>query len=120
MKYLLLITLTLPTLSWSVEKEWKVVAETIECGEKIQILGKEDEKYVLALRGNNERIKLLEKRGTAFKTNSLSTTEYVSDKDGDVLYSFIRPSYVEGNLPKIDILQDGVKKRCKMDPTADE
>ena len=100
--------------SVSMAAEWKVVAETTSCDEKIQIMGKEGEKYVLAVRGD-EKIKLFPTDGSKFKEESMKTTEFNSEKSTDVSYRFIQPSYVEANPPKIDVAYYGAKKRCKMD-----
>lgn len=112
MKHLFFISLmSLSTLSFAAS-EWKLVAETTACDEKIQILGKEGEKYVLAVKGD-EKTKLFAKDGTAFHHDSMKSTEFES-QGSDVKYTFIQPSYVEANLPKIDVTEQGEKKRCKM------
>ncbi len=114
MKHLFLLSLfSLSPMAFAAQ-DWKVIAETTSCAEKIQILGKEGEKYVLAKRGE-EKIKLFSKDGSAFHENSMSSTEFDSDKSSDVTYNFIQPSYVEGNPPKIDVLYDGARRRCKME-----
>lgn len=96
--------------------EWKVVAETTSCDEKIQVLAKEGEKYVKAVRGNEET-KLFAKDGSVFHENNMKMTEFVSEKASDVKYTFMQPSYVEANPPKIDVSYNGTKKRCKMSLT---
>lgn len=96
------------------QADWKVIAETTSCADKIQILGKEGEKYVLAVHGD-ERTKLYAKDGSSFKENAMSTTEYRSPEKSDVSYTFIQPSMVEGNPPKVDVVYHGEKKRCKME-----
>jgi hypothetical protein len=93
--------------------DWKVVAETTSCAEKIQIMGKEGEKYVMAVRGE-EKTKLFAKDGSEFHENTMRPVEY-SAKAGEVSYNYYQPSYVEGNPPKIDVAFNGAKKRCKMD-----
>lgn len=113
MKHLFFITLfTVSSFAWSAE-EWKVVAETTACDERIKILGKDGEKYVLAVHGV-DKTKLISKDGTTFQTNALRSTEFISDKSSDVAYTFTQPSYVEANPPKIDLSFNGSKKRCKM------
>lgn len=112
MKHLLFISLmSLSTLS--IASDWKVVAETTSCDEKIQVLAKEGEKYVLAVKGE-EKTKLFSKDGKAFKENAFNSSEFVS-KGADATYTFIHPSYVEANPPKIDVAFHGAKKRCKME-----
>jgi hypothetical protein len=94
--------------------EWKVVADTTSCSDKIQVLGKEGEKYVLAVRGA-EKIKLFAKDGAIFHENAMVSAQFVSDKSSDVTYTFTQPSQVEANPPKIDVAYNGAKKRCKME-----
>ena len=94
--------------------DWKVVAETTSCDEKIQIMGKEGEKYVLAVRGD-EKTKLFAADGSEFHEDALKPTEFKSEKSADVSYRFMQPAYVEANPPKIDVAYNGAKKRCKMD-----
>lgn len=114
MKHLFFLALmSLSTVSMAAA-DWKVVAETTSCDEKIQIMGKEGEKYVMAVRGE-EKTKLFATDGSVFHENTMRPTEFKSDKAGDVTYRFLQPSYVEGNPPKIDVAYNGTKKRCKMD-----
>ena len=107
--------MSMPSLSFANEG-WKVIAETTSCAEKIQILGKEGEKFVLAVAGD-EKTKLFANDGSAYKESSMKMTEYKSSGENDVTYRFIQPSYVDGNLPKIDVTYNGEKKRCKMELT---
>ncbi|MFP5385867.1 MAG: hypothetical protein ACLGHN_07285 [Bacteriovoracia bacterium] len=107
--------LSLSSLAFSAQ-EWKVVAETTSCDQKIQVLAKEGEKYVKAVSGD-EVTKLFPKDGSVFHENTMKMTEFVSDKSSEVKYTFIQPSYVEANPPKIDVSYNGTKKRCKMDLT---
>jgi hypothetical protein len=94
--------------------DWKVVAETTSCDQKIQIMGKEGEKFVMAVRGE-EKTKLFAEDGSAFHADTMTNTEFSSDKKEDVSYRFIQPSYVEANPPKIDVAYNGTNKRCKME-----
>lgn len=122
MRHLFLISLlSMTSVVWAA-KDWKVVAETTSCDEKVQILAKDGEKYVLAVQGDMKR-KLIARDGSAFNENTMKTTEFVSDvkseeyKLGEPTFTFIQPSYVEGNPPKIDVAYSGTKKRCKMELT---
>lgn len=113
MKHLLVITImSLSSFAWSAT-DWKVVAETTSCSDKIQIMGKEGEKYVLAVRGE-DKVKLFAKDGGVFNENAMRSTQFVSEKNGDVTYTFTQPAYVEANPPKIDVAYGGNKSRCKM------
>lgn len=113
MKHLLFVSLmSLSTLSFAAA-DWKVIATTTSCDEKIQIMGKEGEKYVLAVKGE-EKTKLFSADNSEFHENSMKNTEFES-KGQDVSYRFIHPSYVEANPPKIDVASNGEKTRCKME-----
>lgn len=114
MKYLFFISL-LSFSGMALSAEWKVIAESTSCEDKILIKGKEGEKYVLAVSGGVEK-KLFAKDSSSFHENSMKTTEFISRNEGDQ-YSFIQPSYVEGNPPKIDITHEGQVKRCRMELT---
>lgn len=114
MKHLFFITIMSMTSLSFAAAEWKVIAETTSCAEKIQVLGKDGEKYVLAVKGD-EKTKLFAQDGSLFKENAMSTKEFVSPAGSNVSYTFIQPSYVEGNPPKIDVSFNGQKKRCKME-----
>jgi hypothetical protein len=111
---LLVILLIFPSLSFSAD--WKIVAESTLCDEKIKIMGKEGEKYVMAIKGE-DKIKLSSKDGSVFHENSMKSTEFSNvDRDG-TKYTFFQPSYVEGNPPKIDVMINDSKKRCRMELT---
>ncbi len=94
--------------------EWKQVAETTACDEKLQILGKEGEKYVLLVHGT-KKTKLFSADGSVFRENALKTTEFTAP--GDVSYTFTQPSYVEANPPKIIVNEANEKRRCRMNLT---
>lgn len=115
MRHILFLSLlSVTSFSWAAA-DWKVVAETTVCADKIQIMGKDGEKYVLAVNGN-EKTKLFAKDGSAFNEDSMQTTEFTAaNANGDTSYRFIHPSYVEANPPKIDVSYNGQKKRCKME-----
>ena len=75
MKSLFVLTLfTLSSLN-VFAADWSVVAETTDCGEKVQILGKEGEKFVKAVRGETES-KLVAKDGSTFSSKSMKNTEF--------------------------------------------
>jgi hypothetical protein len=114
MKHLFFLSIMSLSTFVSAAPDWKVVAETTSCAEKIQIMGKEGEKYVMAVRGD-EKTKLFPKDGSEFHENSMTNTEFAAKTD-DASYRFIQPSYVEANPPKIDVAFNGEKnKRCKME-----
>ena len=114
MKHFLFVAImSVSSFAWSTTQDWKVVAETSTCDEKIQIMGKDGEKYVLAVRGE-EKTKLFAKDGSVFKTDAIKSTEFTSDASSNVKYTFTQPSYVESNPPKIDVAMNGSQTRCKM------
>jgi hypothetical protein len=111
----ILITLFLFSgISYSQASEWKVV-ETDACDEKIVIKGKEGEPFVTVLKGAKE-IKLFGKNGAVFHEEGLSQTEFVSSPQR-AEYTFIYPGYVDGNPPKIDVVEDLKTKRCRLELT---
>jgi hypothetical protein len=118
MKGLLFISL-ISLSSVAVAEEWKVIAETVSCPENVKIMAKEGEKYVLASHGNTQR-KLYSLDGSAFSAESLSSTEFASDKQkesylvDEPTYTFTQPGYVEGNPPKLDVFKEGKKEHCRM------
>jgi hypothetical protein len=113
MKTILFLSLLSASLSAFSSDDWKLIAETVSCDQKIQILGKAGEKYVLAVRGD-ETTKLFSKDGSAFNEDSMKSTEFEA-RGSTVAYTFFQPSYVEANPPKIDVKDHGLKKRCKME-----
>lgn len=113
MKKLLLLSFFAFISFASASTDWKVIAETTSCDEKIQVLGKEGEKYVLAVKGE-EKIKLFTEDGSSFSLDSMKNTQFTA-KTAEATYRFIQPSYVEANPPKIDVSHHGLRKRCKME-----
>lgn len=106
MKSLLFVSLISLSSFAMAAQDWKVIAETTSCDEKIEIMAKEGEKYVVAVKGT-EKTKLFSKDGSAYAEQALKMTEFASENKS---VTFTQPSYVENNLPKIDV----GAKRCKM------
>lgn len=113
MKKILFLSLITLTTYAQAASDWKVIAETTNCDEKIQIMGKEGEKFVKAV-NNGRETKLFPKDKSLFHEENMKMTEFESAKDADEKYTFIQPSYVEPNPPKIDVSMNGTKTRCKM------
>lgn len=118
MKTLLFVSLiSLTSLCFAAE--WKVVAETVGCPEKVQVLAKEGESYVIASHDGHHR-KLYADDGRKFSPQNMGTTEYNSDTNkekyllGEPTFRYTHPSYVEGNPPKIDVSHSGRSERCRM------
>ncbi len=98
-----LCILALSTFAQAATQDWKVVAETSNCSEKIQILAKEGEKFVYALKGD-QKTKLTAVDNATFSKDAAKASTFVSDKsaEGETL-TFSNPSVVEANPPKIQI-----------------
>lgn len=92
--------------------EWKV-AESDSCGEKLTVTAKEGESFVTIQKGE-EKIKLLGKNGEIFHEESMSQTEFSSFSD-KVKYTLILPGVVDGNPPKLDLVQESKIKRCRLE-----
>lgn len=107
-KCLIVSLLSLSALSYA-SADWKVVAESKNCSETIKILGKEGEKYVMAVKGEEQQ-KLFAKDGSSFKTNSPKMTSFESKE-----LKFNHPAVVDGNIPKIEIAHGANTERCKME-----
>jgi hypothetical protein len=111
-QFFLFFLMSLSSISLAVS-DWKAIGETTSCDEKIQIFGKEGEKYVVAL-SDKGKTKLFSTDGLAFHENSMRSAEYTSNKNSKFFYRFLFPAYVEGNLPKIDVVHKGSAKRCSL------
>ena len=103
MKALSLLSLFIATSAFAATPEWKVVAETSDCSKKIQILAKEGEKFVYAVKGS-EKTKLAAEGSNTFKKDSPKAVSFSStaNENGETI-SFMQPSMVEANPPKIQV-----------------
>lgn len=119
MQFLILSVFLLLDMTVQAASKWKIIAESVSCPEKIQILGKEGESYVLVVYKNQQK-KLYSKDQSKFRSVELTSTEYSSDvkKDnyilGDPTFTFYMPGEVEGNPPKLDMAYSGRIERCRM------
>lgn len=118
MKGLLFVSLfSLVTASHAAD--WKVIAESSGCNEKVEILAKEGEKYVRAVHNGKEK-NLYSTDGSEFSFDSLKSSEFSSDTKkekyllGDATFTFTQPGKVEGNPPKVDVFLGGRKEHCRM------
>lgn len=103
MKVLSLLSLFVATSAFAATPEWKVVAETSDCAEKIQILAKEGEKFVYAQKGA-EKTKLAALGADTYKKDSPKAVAFTSTaNDSGETISFTNPGMVEANPPKIQI-----------------
>lgn len=95
--------------------EWSVVAETnSECPERVQILAKEGESYVRALMNGQEQ-KLLGEE--AFHKNAPRSLTFEASAEGlhsENSITFTKPGMVESNLPKLDIVKNGLRHHCNI------
>ncbi len=95
--------------SWAfADAGWKVIAVTDNCREKVEILAKPGEKYVIADK-NGEQEKLFAKDGSAFNPEGMAGNEF---KSANITYG--HPSMVEANPPKLDLVESGKKTHCRM------
>jgi len=84
----------------------KVIAtSTGDCEQKVQVTGKEGDKFVTATVDGKE-MKLNSKDGSVYKTESMNDVEFTN---GTMTY--VHPSTVNGNPPK---LLGSDKLRCKL------
>lgn len=112
-------TLTLFTLTFHsfAAAEWKTIAETSNCPEKVQIMAKEGEKFVKLVHGGEEE-KLFAQDGSAFTRDTPHKVMFVSPKTEGLVsaksYSFFRPAMMESTAPKLMINAKGKELRCQM------
>lgn len=108
----------LSAMTWAAAKEWRVVAESIKCKVKYQVLAKDGEKHVFIMK-NGEKISLSSIDGAPYSDES-SKPQIFSNLQDETLsadeprYSYTRPAVFDGNPPKIDIVMNGEKLNCKM------
>lgn len=116
MKKLLFLSLLSLSLN-SLAAEWKTIAETTNCPEKVKILAKAGEKYVKAVM-NGKEDKLFPQDRSSFLPDAPRAITFHSEvenkKLGDVTFTFIQPSVTEANTPKLDIIYSGIKRHCNM------
>jgi hypothetical protein len=105
-------------VAWSTS-EWKIIAETTSaCKEKRQVLAKEGEGFVYITEGDT-KTKLFAADGSTFSEQNGKAIVFsnTSDKtltDSTKRYTFIQPSMVDGNPPKLSADINGVKENCKL------
>lgn len=88
---------------------FNVVAETTNnCGEKVKILAKDGEKYVLAVKGEEET-KLTAAGNSPYNKQGPDTM--IFEGEG---YTFVQPAVTNGNPPKINIASNDKRLKCSM------
>lgn len=95
---------------------WQVIAESgKDCPEKVQILGKEGEKYVRALYDGKDQ-KLVAKSKEAFSTEAKREMVFETQKEEarNETVKFTNPGMVESNVPKIEVVKNGKTHNCNM------
>lgn len=117
MKFLLLLVLTFMTML-SARADWKIVASTTSCLDKIEVLAKEGETFVYVLDGG-KKIKLDSVDGSAFSQESGKMVTFTNKNNSSLMpeskrFVFDRPSVVDGNPARLEILNDSGAKKCKM------
>ena len=93
--------------------DWNVVAETVRCKSKLQVLAKEGENFVYVVDGN-EKTQLFSEDKSPYQKNAPRAVVFQNDKDPKKGYVFTLPSGVEGNPPKLDVTRSGAKDHCRM------
>ena len=108
----------LSAMTWAAAKEWRVVAESMKCKTKYQVLAKEGEKHVFIVK-NGEKIRLNSIDGAPYSDESPKPQLFSNLQDetlsaDEPRYSYTRPAVFDGNPAKIDIVMNGEKLNCKM------
>jgi hypothetical protein len=111
----LLSLLTVTTLTWAAAQEWKVVAESMKCKDKLQVLGKEGERFVYVIDGT-DKIKLIADDASAFtEQNSRQVTfSNKGQSESGRVYTFTQPGVMDGNPGKLEVVMNGELSKCKM------
>jgi hypothetical protein len=115
MKAVFFLSLSLLSVTaWSAQ-DWKVVAETTNCLDKLEVLAKPGEKSVFVVNGE-KKIKLQSEDGSTFENDGPSTTTFTNEHDKSAIdkYSFTQPGMVDGNPPKLTVLHAESKDQCRM------
>jgi hypothetical protein len=101
MKSFTILSIFVASTAFAANPAWKVVAETSKCTEKIQILAKEGESFVYAVKGG-EKTKLIGEANSIYNKDAPKAVTFSSQANarGETI-SFTNPSVVEANLPKI-------------------
>lgn len=113
-----LCLLSFSFMAWSTP-EWKVIAETTSaCKEKRQVLAKEGEGFVYIAEGDT-KTKLFAADGSSFSEQNGKAVVYSNTSDKTLnetakRFTFIQPSMVDGNPPKLSAVMNGLKENCKM------
>jgi hypothetical protein len=117
MRTLLLSSLfVLASSSYAAVEGWQVIAESSkDCPEKVQILGKEGEKYVRALYDGKDQ-KLVSKNKEAFSTDAKRemTFETTKEESKNETVKFTNPGMIESNVPKVEVVKNGKTHNCNM------
>ena len=95
---------------------WQVIAESgKDCPEKVQILGKDGEKYVRALYDGKDQ-KLVAKSKEAFSSSAKREMVFESQKEEarNETVKFTNPGMVESSTPKVEVVKNGKTHNCNM------
>jgi hypothetical protein len=115
MKFISILSLlSIATFSWA-DANWQVVAESTHCAEKVKILAKEGEKFVYAVVGE-DKTKLTSEDGSVFSETSGQSTVFsnTTEKSATSHFTYVQPSMVDNNSPKINVSINGSNDNCKM------
>lgn len=115
MKLAFIATLiSMTSFAWA-SQAWKIVAETANCQDKLEVLAKEGEKFVYVVRGDKKTQLFSEDETTYVKDGpSMTTFSNSHDKSSKEKFTFIQPSMVDGNPPKLNVSVNNQKENCRM------
>lgn len=89
---------------------WKVEAETTSCQTEYKILAKSGEKFVILLNGEN-KVKLHSEDGSGYMDENPRRTIFLNK---NLNVSYVRPSVVDGNLPKLKFTDNEALSNCQL------
>jgi hypothetical protein len=108
MKCLVVFSLSVLCFSAWAAEDWKVVAVSSNCEEKILVLAKEGEKFVYLISGEL-KIKLASSDGHPYSEESPQSLTFKNKE-----YTFMKPSMVDPNPSLLEVHSSGIKSNCKM------
>ncbi len=119
MKLFLVVSFFTLTSMLFASTDWKMVASTVSgCENKLEVLAKEGESFVYVIDGE-KKVKLDSVDGSAFSEESGKMLSFTNKNSSSLLpdskkYFFGQPSVVDGNPPRLEVLQDSQSTKCRM------
>lgn len=106
-----LFTLFILALSvHSFSADWKPVAKTVNCPQKVEVFAKTGEKYIL-LELDGKKHQLHSNKEESYSEDALVSHQFVDSEEKLVV---TLPGYVEANPPKFDNKLSAKKVHCRM------